>query len=351
MLARVTHLLPLTTIRRQRTLPINGRILVRSGQKVTATDIIADARLGKDHLLLDISRGLGLPSSQVDKYIVRKEGDEVASGDIIAGPVGVLQRTVRSPKDGRLVAVGGGQVLLEQEGAILELRAGLSGTVIDLIPDRGAIIETQGALIQGVWGNNRIEAGVLTVLARSPEDELTVEHLDVSQRGAIILGGLCTQAEVLRMAAEIPLRALILASLTPNLISMAAKTPVPILVLEGFGRLPLNSITFEILSTNDKRDICLNTAPWNRINGTRPELVLPLPTSGQIPAPLDSNAFVAGQPVKVIRAPNTGQIATLVSLCSGLTLFPSGIRAPAAIICLKSGDQVPAPLANLELIA
>jgi hypothetical protein len=206
-------------------------------------------------------------------------------------------------------------------------------------------------LIQGVWGNNRIEVGILTVLARSPEDELTVERLDVSQRGAIILGGQCTQAEVLRMAAEIPLRALILASLTPNLIATAAHSPVAILVLEGFGRLPLGSSTFKILSTNDKRDICLNTAPWNRINGTRPELVLPLPASGQIPAPMDSSAFTAGQTVKVIRAPYQGQIATLVSLCSGLTSFPSGIRAPAAIIRLESGDQVPAPLANLDVIA
>jgi hypothetical protein len=351
MLARITHLLPLTNIRRQRVLPVNGRVLVRSGQKVSATDVVADARLAKDHLLLDISRGLGLPTAQADKLIERKVGDEVTQGDVIAGPVGLFQRTVRSPKDGRVVAVGGGQVLLELENSILELRAGIAGVVAELIPDRGAIIETQGALIQGIWGNNLIEDGVLTVLARSPEDELTVDRLDVSQRGAIILGGPCTQPDVLRIAAEVPLRALVLASITAKLIPLAAKCTIPIVVLEGFGRLPMSTSAFRILSTNDKRDICINAAAWNHFTGEKPEVVIPLPSSGQIPAPRESDIYAAGKTVKIIQAPHKGQVATVVALCPGLTTFPSGIRMPAAVLRLESGDQVTAPLVNMDVIA
>ncbi len=351
MLARVIHLLPLTTITRQRILPVNGRVLVRSGQKVSATDVIADSRLSRDHLLLDISRGLGMPVGKVEKLIIRKEGDELLSGDIIAGPVGLFQRTVRSPKDGRVVVVGSGQVLLELESSTLELRAGLSGVVSELIPERGAIIEAQGALLQGVWGNGLIEDGVLTVLARSPEDELTNDRLDVSQRGAIILGGPCIQAEVLRTAVEIPLRALILSSLAARLIPLAVKSTIPIIVMEGFGRMPLDSTAYKILSTNDKREVCINAAAWDRVTGARPEVVIPQPASGQLPAPRESVNYTAGQTVKVIHAPHKGEIATLVSTSPGLVLFPNGIRAPAATIRLESGDQVPAPLANLEVIA
>ena len=39
MLAPVTHILPLTTVVRQRLLPAPGRVVVRVGQKVTATEI------------------------------------------------------------------------------------------------------------------------------------------------------------------------------------------------------------------------------------------------------------------------------------------------------------------------
>jgi len=123
--------------------------------------------------LLDVSRGLGIPVPQADKLVQRKVGEDISQGDVIAGPVGIFQRIVRAPQDGRVVALGNGQVLLELETTMLELRAGIAGVVVELVPDRGAIIETQGALLQGVWGNNLIEDGMLTVLARSPEDELT----------------------------------------------------------------------------------------------------------------------------------------------------------------------------------
>jgi hypothetical protein len=351
MLARVTHLLPLTNIRRQRILPLNGRVLVRSGQKVSATDVVADARLAKDHLLLDVSKGLGVPVAQADKLVGRKVGDEVAQGDVIAGPVGILQHTVRSPRDGRIVAVGGGQVLLELENSTLELRAGMAGVVSELIPDRGVVIENQGALLQGVWGNNLIEDGLLTVLARSPEDELTIDRLDVSQRGAIIVGGPCMQPDVLRMAAQIPLRALVLASLSDKLLPLAGSCAIPILVLEGFGRLPMSTIAYKILSTNEKREMSVNAAAWDHNTGERPEVVIPLPSSGQIPTPHESDIYVAGKTVKIIQAPRKGQIATVIAVNPGLVTFPSGIRASAAVLRLEGGEQVTEPLANLDVIS
>ena len=63
--------------------------------------------------------------------------------------------------------ISGGRVLLEVESAPLELRAGIPGVITDLHPERGATIETNGALIQGAWGNGRVGEGLMIPLLKS----------------------------------------------------------------------------------------------------------------------------------------------------------------------------------------
>lgn len=350
MLAPVTHILPLTQIRRTRLLPSPGRVLVNPGQKVAATDVIADSRINSQHMVLDIGRGLGMPAEQVDRYITRKVGEEVNEGDVVAGPVGVFPRTVRAPHSGRVVAVGGGQVLLELQSAPFELLAGLSGMVVEVVPERGAIIETVGALVQGAWGNGKIDKGILNVVCHTPGEDLSTGQLDVSMRGVVALGGPCTSEEVLRTAAEIPLRGLILPSVTANLESVARELALPILLLEGFGRIPLNRTAFQVLSTNDKREVIVNALTRSRRGGERPEVIIPLPSTGQIPRPREADIFAPGQTVRLVRMPYLAAIGTLVAIRPGQNTFQSGIHAPAAVVRLENGDQVIVPLANLEVI-
>jgi hypothetical protein len=112
----------------------------------------------------------------------------------------------------------------------------MPGMVVTLSGDRGVIIETVGALVQGVWGNNRIDYGLLNILIREPEDILTADRLDVSLRGAILLAGYCKDPEALKAAAGLPVRGLVLSSMEASLVPIAKKMPFPILVLDGFGQ-------------------------------------------------------------------------------------------------------------------
>ena len=189
MLASVTHILPLTTIRRERRLPVSGRVLVRSGQKVKPTDVVAEANLNPRHLVLYVARGLGLSAEEADELIERKAGDEVVDGDVIASRSGLARRVVRTPASGRIVMVGEGQVLIEVESNPFQVQAGLSGKVTQVIPDRGVVVEATGALIQGVWGNGRIDFGLLNVVAPEADVDLAPDQLDVRLRGWIIIGG------------------------------------------------------------------------------------------------------------------------------------------------------------------
>jgi hypothetical protein len=350
MLSPVTHILPITNIRRTRLLPVAGKVVVRKGQKVNPQDVVAEANLAPEHILLEVARGLGLPTHKADAQIHCKAGDDVGEGDVLAGPVGMSRRLVRAPKPGHVVVAGGGQILLELESRPFELKAGIPGTVTELVDDRGAEIETSGALVQGVWGNGNVDYGLLSAVLRAPEDELTLDRLDVSQRGLVILGGYCADTQILSMAAEIPLRGLILASIDPLLLPLALKMRYPIIVLEGFGKIPLNSAAYKLLTTNDRRDVAVNAEAWNPLAGTRPEIVIPLPSSGYLPFPPETDVFKPGQQVRVLATSYRSKVGTLVAVRPGLMALASGIRSIAADVRFEDGESAVLPLANLEVL-
>jgi hypothetical protein len=348
MLATVTHILPLTFVRRARMLPVPGLVTVRTGQKVNASDVIAQASLPLKHQLLDIRRGLGIPQiSAAERAIVRQQGDQLEKGDVIAESQGVFARLVRAPAAGEIVSISGGQVLLRLQSSILELKAGFSGTVGDLIPDQGAFIETTGVLIQGAWGNGRMDSGMLVMLPKGQEEDLTRASLDVSLRGSVVVAGKCTSADALQAGSELPLRGLILSSMSANLVPVANKLNYPIIVVEGFGSIPMNEQAVRLLNSSEKRDASVNASFDPKI-GERPEVIIPLPANAE--AAMDSSHFAPNQTVRVVGAPYTGRIGTLVQIRKGLATLPNGLKAPAADVQLDSETRLVIPLANLEVL-
>ena len=350
MLANITHVLPLATIRRERVLPVSGKVVVRKGQKVSANDTVAEGDLNPEHLLLDVARGLGLSPQAADENIQVGVGDLLAEGDVIAGPVGITRRVVRAPKHGRVMLAGDGHVLLAIQNQPFELKAGVSGIVLDLIGERGALIETTGTLIQGIWGNGKIDFGLLYVLAKKTDQVLQSAEIDVSMRGSIVLGGYCSDPETLKTAASLPLRGMILGGMDPNLIPLANRLPFPLIVISCFNPHGMDQVAYKLLSTNERREVTLNAEAWDTYAGTRPEIIIQLPTTGEPPLPRNIDTYRTEQQVRVIRAPYTGMTGQIASLDPGVFVFPNGLRAKAAEIRLENGETVTLPLANLEVI-
>jgi hypothetical protein len=350
MLAPVNHILPLTTIERERLLPVAGNVIAKLNQNVSPTDIIAEAIWSREHVLVDVARTLNMSTSAADRLIRVKVNDKVPEGAEIAVGKGMVPRTVRSPRNGRVIAVGGGQVLMETGDASIRLSAGIPGTIVQIIPDRGVLIRTVGALIQGIWGNGRIDSGLLFNLTEKPDDVLTPARLDVSLRGSIILAGIIRDAETLRAASDLPVRGLILSSISPGLLNAALQMRFPILAVDGFGQIPMNSVAYKLLSTNAKRDVTVNAEALDRYTGARPEIIIPLPVSQEPLPPDDASELEAGQTVRLRRAPHAGEIGTLTKLHPGLTPLPSGLRAPAGDVKLENGEQILVPLVNLEIV-
>lgn len=350
MLAPVVHVLPMTRIRRHRLLPLTGRVLVRKAQTVSPVDVIAEAQLEPRHQLLDIARGLGVSIGEVDKLVQREAGETVAEGDVLAGPVGWGKRVVRAPCNGKIILTGRGKMLIEEDRAPYQLLAGLPGEVISLIPGRGGVVESIGALVQGVWGNGRVNFGPLRTLIKKGEDILTADQFDIDLRESVVFAGYCGDEQVLRAADELPLRGLILSSMSAALIPVAEEISIPIVVIEGFGLLPINSSAFNLLITSEQREIAVNAEKMDAYANQRPEVFISLPVSRTVHEPREATLFSPGQKVRIVRAPYQSQIGTLVTLKPGLEVLPSGIKATSAEVELENSIKVKLPLANLEVL-
>jgi hypothetical protein len=349
MLIPVSHTLPLTTVQRRRFLPTPGKVLVRAGQEVTADEIIAVTTAFAKHISIDLERGLGVPKGQVNQYLKRKIGDDIPEGGVIASRSGLLGRAVRAPQAGKLVTVGGGQVLLRVSQKPYELRAGIPGTVIQVEADYGAIIQTTGAWVQGVWGNGKVSTGGLALAVEQPDEAISSKDLDPALRSLILLAGYCVDPQVFEDMAKFTMKGLILGSMATRLIPAAMRAPFPVVVVDGFGAMGLNMAAFRLLSTNVERDISLNAAPFVRQTGQRPEVIIPMKGQGAPPVPMDLLNVDIGQQVHILRAPYHGQVGTISRLL-GTIRFPNGLRAEAAEVSIGEEDTALVPLANLEIL-
>ena len=357
MIAPTLRVLALTTLLRTRILPVDGRVLARPGQKVSPADVIAEAVVGQKHIILDIASELGIPAAKADALLKVKRGQKISKGEALGESGGIFGREALSPLEGWVVATGGGKVVLETGGAPLSIRAGLGGVVTQVVENRGVTIRASGALVQGAWGNGKIDSGILASLIESPDDTLEPARLDVSQRGSMILGGHVSELKVLQNAAELLVRGLILSSLSPNLVSAAYQAPYPIVLLEGFGKRPMGAQAYKLLTTNLKREVSLNAEVSNRMKGTRPEVFITLPVTQEPPEPRDVETFAPGQTVRICWLARPAQIGMLTQLQLESPPFPGDFSASSvrisgtsAQVRLESGEMVLAPLSNLETL-
>ena len=104
-----TQVSPLVNVRRERMLPAPGEILVRIGERVDPTQVVARTELFSDFQILPVARLLGVPAAKIKKYMQVKLRDTVQQGQVIATRRGLPARLVKSPIDGIVTASGGGR--------------------------------------------------------------------------------------------------------------------------------------------------------------------------------------------------------------------------------------------------
>jgi len=350
-----SHVTLFATLRRERLLPLAGSVVVNDHERVEASDVVARTFVADRHYLVDVGRKLGLPDDQADSALVKQDGDLVKAGEPIAvrkTALGLRRLAARSPADGRLVAAAGGKALVAAISKPFELRAGIPGQVVSILQSRGVILETTGALLEGVWGNGREDFAVLRLVGDGPAAALTPDLVEVELRGGLVAAGMLTDATALRRLTDTRVRGLIVGGLGANLLPAVSKLDFPVLVVEGFGARGFSDPAYGLLTGNAGREAWLNAVVRNPFNGKRPEVVVPLPaTHTPPPAPVEGEVLAAGKRVRVLRGPEAGKVGIVRDVGSHPTLAPSGVRVLMARITFDGAqDALAVPAPNLELL-
>jgi hypothetical protein len=354
-----SHVTLFATLRRERLLPAPGEIIVDPGHRVEATEVVARAEINEFHRMVDLARVLGVPKDKVAPYMLKQEGDPVKKGEPIASRkvlLGMSNKLVPSPVDGRLVLFDEGKALLAAVTPF-DLRAGLPGTVVNVIGSQGLVIEMTGALVEGVWGNGQDDFSVLRLLGAEPGEVLPIEQLELGMRGAILAAGTLVDLAELAKLSEVGIRGLILGHVSTEALPALQKAPFPVLVTDGFGAGGFSLPVFNLLKGNSGREVWVNAHPGDRFRGTRPEAIIPLPSPSEPPPPpVEGEALSEGKRVRVLRGPDIGRVGTVIGLSDKPMTLPSGIRSCVAAVTLedepgaRTRPTISVAFANLELL-
>ena len=93
------------TIRRTRTLTQPGHVSRRVGDRVAADSVVAEASVPQGYRLIEIDKALGVraQSARVRKAMIKRIGDVVERGEVIARAGALFKREVVSPVNGQII--------------------------------------------------------------------------------------------------------------------------------------------------------------------------------------------------------------------------------------------------------
>jgi hypothetical protein len=343
------HIAPLATIHRKRTLPIPGLVQCNYGDTVAADRIIAEVEMPAGYHVLDLEQLLGVRVRDARRILVKEVGAAVVQGDVVARVGRLVKKECVSPATGKILNAGGRKVLIEVAPQHIRLTAFYPGKIVNLVPERGAVIEVTGALVQGTWGTGPEVRGRLECLVPDGGTPLSAAMITAAHMGTVLVGGRAIDTDVIAQAVQNQVSGVIVGSVTSELVPAIKASGLSLVVTEGFGDFAVNPDAFELLQAYSGRECCLNPFLQMRWDVRRPEVVIPLPAEGKPPTVEYVGKLDVGARVRVLRAPYEHAIGQVVSFPSQPQRLDSGIRAFGAVIDLD-GTRVFAPFENLEIV-
>lgn len=359
-----------TVLQKVRRLPLPGEVKVTVGELVTATQVVAATQLPGSVSTLNVAREINCQPEEVPSLMVKQVGDRVNPGEILAETKalwGLFHSFVRSPLTGTLEAVSEitGQVLVRGEPTPVNLEAFVDGKVVEVRGREAVVVACACAYLQGIFGLGGETHGPLRMLSQSPEEPLTAAQLDESCAGQVLVGGSYADLEALRRAIAVNAAAVVVGGVSDSAVDELLgyhlgvavtgheQLGLTLIVTEGFGRIPMAERSFNLLRQHAGENASVSGATQIRAGVIRPEVIISHPASevgaGEVPEAAEGVLEVGG-PIRLIREPYFGQLATVAALPEELQSIETEARVRVLVARLENGQEVVVPRANVELI-
>lgn len=359
-----------TVVDRLRRLPIKGEVMVKVGDAVEHDTIVARALLPGPLQTIRLAEKLGIEAKEAPKECRFAVGDHVNEGDVVAETKGLFGRFFRqivlSEFTGEVESISEvtGNILVREAAIPVDMIAYIQGRVVDVMPEEGAVIQTRGGMVQGIFGIGGERNGEIRIAVSGADQVLEAEHIQESDAGKILVGGSGVTAEALKKVNEVGVAGIVVGAvkdvdLTELLgyeigvaITGQEDVATTLVVTEGFGKLSMAERTFKLLQSLEGKSASLNGATQIRAGVIRPEVIAPIEhAAGDLPPESSGNELKVGTPIRVIREPYFGALATVSGLPAQLQVVESGAEVRVLEAKLGNGEVVCVPRANVEIIA
>lgn len=355
-------------VRKVRRLPIPGDVLVKAGDKVAPDTVVARTKLPGNPVTINVANIMGMPAEYLAPYLTKRVGEAVAKDEVIAKSIswfGLSKVFCRSPVAGTLESMSSvtGQAIIREADIPLGVSAYIHGTIVEVIPKEGVVVETDGAFIQGIFGVGGETNGNLRVAVSAPDEPLEPRHLTPEHAGAIVVGGSVITGGAIKRAIEVGASALVgggiidtdLVSLLGYDIGVAITgqedIALTIIVTEGFGQMNMAGKTFSLFKLLDGKFASVNGATQIRAGVMRPEVIVPGHVAeGAGKEASASEGLVPGTAVRIIREPYFGVLAQVVDLPPELQVIETEAKVRILQARLPGGEVVTVPRANVEIL-
>ncbi len=302
--------------------------------------------------------------------MLKKEGEAVAKDELVAEQksfFGVFKSRSLAPVSGTVETISAitGQVLYREPPVPVEVRAYVRGTVREVLPGEGVVVEARGAFIQGIFGIGGEAHGPIAVVVRDPDEILSPAALKPAHAGRILVGGKLITLEAVREAARIGVAGIVVGGINDDdlrailgfdlgvAITGHETLGVSLVITEGFGQIAIARKTFELLARHEGREASINGATQIRAGVIRPEVIVPV--AGEQGAATESlrreaGMMELGSAVRIIREPWFGLLGTVAELPTELVALETEAMVRVLGVRLADGSTVTLPRANVELI-
>jgi len=280
-----------TLVRKQRRLPLPGETLVDKGHQVKGDDIVARTALPGNVQTVNVAGLLGVPPEDVPSLMSKKSGDAVAKDEVMAlskGFFGLFKSEVKAPVAGTVENVSSitGQVILREPPEPVQVDAYIQGTVSEVIPREGVVVETEASFVQGIFGVGGEVRGVIRMIVEQPDVVVTAALIPDDCKGQVLIGGSLVKYDAIERAVKLGVGGIEDATLRSFLgydigvaITGSEKKGLTVVATEGFGEMRMAQRTFELLKSLVGKMASVNGATQIRAGVIRPEVIVPAETN------------------------------------------------------------------------